>query len=133
MALGPGLLVDGMKDISHRPRPVQLREFGGTRDFRPFYQFDGACPRNCSFPSGEAAAAFWMLAPASLAPLPLRPAALGAALLFGLATGGLRMAFGGHFLSDVLLAGILTIGVALALRRWLLPPAYPAGAKSASH
>jgi membrane-associated PAP2 superfamily phosphatase len=132
MALGPGLLVDGMKDISHRPRPAQVQEFGGTQEFRPFYRFDGACPRNCSFPSGEASAAFWTLASASLAPLPLRPAALAAALLFGLATGGLRMAFGGHFLSDVLFAGILTIGVVLALRKWALPPAKTAGTKSPS-
>ena len=133
MALGPGLIVDGLKDLSHRPRPVQVHEFGGTSDFRSFYRFDGACPRNCSFPSGEASAAFWTLAPASLAPLPLRPAAMGAALLFGLATGALRMAGGGHFLSDVLFAGILTIGIVFALRRWTLPPARPAATKRSNN
>jgi lipid A 4'-phosphatase len=117
MALGPGLLVDGLKEVSHRPRPIHLEDFGGTDEFRPFYRFDGACPRNCSFPSGEASAAFWTLVPASLAPPALRPVALAAAALFGLATGGLRMAFGGHFLSDVLFAAILTLAVALLLRR----------------
>jgi lipid A 4'-phosphatase len=123
MALGPGLLIESVKDISHRPRPVHVREFGGAEDFRPFYRFDGTCPRNCSFPSGEASAAFWTLAPASLAPLALRPAVLGAGLVFGLAVGGLRMAFGGHFLSDVLAAGILTIGVIAGLRWAILPRA----------
>lgn len=119
-ALGPGLVVDGLKDISHRPRPVHVTEFGGDQAFRPFYRFDGACGRNCAFPSGEAAAAFWTLAPASLAPPPLRPLAIGAAVLFGLATSLLRLAFGGHFLSDVVFAGILTIVVLAALRRMLL-------------
>lgn len=122
MLLGPGLLVDELKDISHRPRPVQVREFGGSEDFRPFFRFDGDCPRNCSFPSGEASAAFWTLAPASLAPPPLRPVAIAGALVFGFAVGGLRMAVGAHFLSDVVFATILTIMVAFALRRWALPP-----------
>lgn len=117
MALGPGLFVDGVKEVSHRPRPAHLEDFGGTDEFRPFYRFDGACRRNCSFPSGEASAAFWTLVPASLAPPALRPVALAAAALFGLATGGLRMAFGGHFLSDVFFAAVLTLAAALVLRR----------------
>lgn len=123
MVLGPGLLVEELKDISHRPRPAHMRAFGGAEDFRPFYRFDGACPRNCSFPSGEASAAFWTLAPANLAPPALRPAALGVALVFALAVGGLRMAFGGHFLSDVVFAGILTIGVVAGMGRAVLPRA----------
>lgn len=122
--LGPGLVVDGLKDISHRPRPVQVTDFGGTRDFRPFYRFDGACPRNCSFPSGETAAAFWTLAPATLAPPPMRGAAIGAALIFAAGTAALRLAFGGHFLSDVVFAALLTLGVAAGLRR-LLPRGVP--------
>jgi lipid A 4'-phosphatase len=117
MALGPGLLVDGLKEVSHRPRPVHVRDFGGRDEFRSFYRFDGACPHNCSFPSGEASAAFWTLVPASLAPPPLRFTLLAAAATFGLATGGLRMAFGAHFLSDVFFAAILTLAIALALRR----------------
>ena len=122
--LGPGLVVDGLKDVSHRPRPVQVRDFGGTREFRPFYRFDGACPRNCSFPSGETAAAFWTLAPASLAPPPVRGAAVGLALIFAVGTAVLRMAFGGNFLSDVVFAALLTLGVAAGLRG-LLPPGVP--------
>ncbi len=122
LALGPGLLVNGvLKDEVHRPRPVQVSTFGGKLAFVPFYTPRGGCPRNCSFPSGEAAAAFWTVAPASLAALPLRPFLTTLALLFGLATGGLRMASGGHFLSDVLAAGVLILMVNAALRRLLLP------------
>ena len=127
LALGPGLIVSGLKDISHRPRPVQLKQFGGMHDFRPYYRFDGGCRRNCSFPSGEASAAFWTLAPASLAPPPLRLAATGAAVMFGLAAGGLRLAFGGHFVSDVFFAGILTLGVGLGLHRLVMPRRRRAG------
>lgn len=118
LALGPGLLVDGvLKDHVHRPRPVEVREFGGRLDFQPYYQLAGPCPRNCSFPSGEAAAAFWLVAPASLAPLPLRPLLTAAALLFGAATGFLRVSFGGHFLSDVICGGLITLGLMAGLRR----------------
>lgn len=120
-ALGPGLAVDGVKDISHRPRPVHVAEFGGAQAFRPFWRFDGACARNCSFPSGEAAAAFWTLLPASLAPPPLRLVAVGAAAVFALVTGGLRMAFGGHFLSDVFFGAILTFAIGLGLRKLFWP------------
>jgi lipid A 4'-phosphatase len=109
LALGPLLIVNVvLKDHSHRPRPYQVTEFGGDEAFRPFYRFDGACRRNCSFVSGESSSAFWTLAPALLVPLPYRPVAVAAALVFGAATSLLRMAFGGHFLSDTLFAGLFT-------------------------
>jgi lipid A 4'-phosphatase len=124
-ALGPGLLVNGvLKDMSHRPRPAQLVEFGGQDAFRPWYAFDGACKSNCSFASGEVAGATWLLAPASLAPPPWRGVAIAAAGAVTLAVAGLRMAFGGHFLSDVIaailvtLASILVVGF-LVRRIWV--------------
>lgn len=122
LALGPGLIVNGvLKEQSHRPRPAQTREFGGPWTFRPLYRFDGQCGRNCSFVSGETASAFWMVAPASLAPPTLRPVAVAAALAFGAAVGALRMAFGGHYLSDVLAAALIALVVVAAIRRILLP------------
>ena len=120
MALGPGLIVNlGMKDHLHRPRPAHIAEFGGGREFRPFWRFDGTCPKNCSFPSGEASEAFWMLAPASLAPLPWRGVAIAGAVVFGSLVGLLRMALGGHFLSDVVFAGLIMWGL-LMLLRWTI-------------
>ncbi len=118
LAIGPGLLVNTLlKDHSHRPRPYQVTQFGGDQAFKPFYRFDGECRRNCSFVSGEGAEAFWTLAPAVLVPLPWRPIAIAAALVFGAATSLLRIAFGGHFLSDSILAGLLTWLVILACWR----------------
>jgi membrane-associated phospholipid phosphatase len=122
LAIGSGLIVNlGMKDHLHRPRPIHVREFGGTDEFRPWYRFDGACRKNCGFASGEAASAFWMVAPALLAPPPFRAVAIGGALAFGVAGSALRMAFGGHFLSDVLFGGLISLIVAFTLR-WALWP-----------
>jgi membrane-associated PAP2 superfamily phosphatase len=120
MALAPGLLVNGvLKEYWGRPRPVHVETFGGKDVFSPWYSTDGTCPGNCSFVSGEGSLGFWMLAPASLAPAPLRPVAVGAALAFGMAAGGLRIAFGGHFFTDTVFSALLTILVIVALR-WLL-------------
>ena len=110
MAIGPGLVVNlGLKDHWHRPRPVQVREFGGPWEFRPFWARDGECRTNCSFVSGEASSAFWLVAPASLAPPPFRGLAVAAALGAGVGASLLRMAFGGHFLSDVVFAALFTL------------------------
>lgn len=118
LATGPGLLVNViLKDNSHRPRPIQTQDLGGPWEFRPWYKFDGQCGRNCSFVSGEASSAFWTLAPALLAPPPIRPLAVGAALAFGTGVAALRMAFGGHYFSDSLMSALLTILLVLFAHR----------------
>ncbi len=109
-ALGPGLLVNGvLKEISHRPRPSQVVEFGGTSAFRPWYAVDGVCEHNCSFASGEVAGAAWLFAPASLLPPPWRALALSLASVVTVAVAVLRMAFGGHFASDAAAAVLVTL------------------------
>ena len=123
MAIGPGLIVNlGLKDNAHRPRPAQTREFGGKFEFRPWYRFDGECRRNCSFVSGEGSEAFWMVAPASLVPPPERPLAIAGALLFGVLASLLRMAFGGHYLSDVILAALVMLIIVQGARMLLFSP-----------
>jgi len=117
--LGPLLLVNvGLKEHSHRPRPIQVTEFGGPWQYRPFDRFDGACIRNCSFVSGEGSASFWAVAPALEVPMPATPYAVAAAFAFGGATGLLRMSFGGHFLSDVVFAALFTLAVVFAVYLW---------------
>ncbi|HUO54168.1 MAG TPA: phosphatase PAP2 family protein [Rhodoblastus sp.] len=119
LALGPGLLVNAwLKEVSHRPRPEQTQDFGGPWTFQPYESFSGQCGHNCSFVSGETATAAWTLAPALLAPPPARAYAVAAALLFTLATGLLRMAFGGHYFSDVVFAALFTFVVVLAGHEW---------------
>jgi lipid A 4'-phosphatase len=124
IAIGPGLIVNlGLKDHWHRPRPIQTREFNGPNPFVPWYDDEGACGKNCSFVSGEAATGFWMVAPASILPSPWRGPAIIAAFAFGIGAGLLRMAFGGHFLSDVLLGGLVTLIVVEISRRVVWPTA----------
>ena len=120
-ALGPGLVVNGLlKSVSHRPRPLHTAQvMGAGDDYRPFYAFDGACRRNCSFSSGETAGAFWMVAPALLTPPQVRPAAVAAGLAFGAIAGAIRIAAGAHFLSDVAFSALAALLLILAAYRIL--------------
>ncbi|MGO9770988.1 MAG: phosphatase PAP2 family protein [Roseiarcus sp.] len=126
LAIGPGLIVNvGLKDHWRRPRPTHTLDFRGGDEFKPWYRLDGACNRNCSFVSGEAATGFWMVAPALLAPPPYRALALAGAFAFGVAASLLRLAFGGHYLSDVLLGGLIALIVIEITRRALWPRGRP--------
>ena len=109
LVLAPGVMANGLlKDHWGRSRPIDVSAFFGTDRFVPWWDPRGDCPQNCSFVSGETAGAFWALAPASLAPAHLQPLAYGAAMIFGTAVGMLRVAYGGHFFSDVLFAAVFT-------------------------
>jgi membrane-associated phospholipid phosphatase len=94
-----------------RPRPVVVTEFNGPWHFVPWWDPRGECGRNCSFFSGEGATAFWTYAPAALTPPTWRPLAYVAATAFGIVTSVLRMAFGGHFFTDVAAAGLVSFFV----------------------
>lgn len=120
LALGPGLLVNGiLKEVWSRPRPGMVTEFGGDYKFMPWWDPRGSCDSNCSFVSGETSSATWMIAPAMMAPPSWRYAALGAASLYALAFAVIRLVVGGHFLSDVLFAGIFTGLLMWAVHGWL--------------
>jgi membrane-associated PAP2 superfamily phosphatase len=109
LALSAGVLTNlTFKSYWGRPRPVVVSELGGDLPFVAWWDPRGRCERNCSFFSGEGATAFWTLAPAALAPPAWRPLAYAAATIFGLATSVLRMAFGGHFFTDIAAAGLVT-------------------------
>lgn len=106
--LGPLLVANiVLKDYWGRPRPRDIVELGGKATFVPWWDPRGSCPDNCSFVAGEASGAFWTMAPAALAPPQWRPLAYAGALAFGAAVGFLRVGFGGHFISDVVFAGVI--------------------------
>jgi lipid A 4'-phosphatase len=116
LALGPGLVVNVLlKDNWGRPRPSTIAEFGGPNHYVPAFIPSDQCLDNCSFSSGHAALGFWMIAFAMLVSPRWRPLALLAAVGFGAAVGLVRIAQGGHFLSDVIVSGVI-IG---AITRWL--------------
>jgi lipid A 4'-phosphatase len=112
LTLSPLVLTNlTFKSYWGRPRPVTVTQFNGDRPFVAWWDPRGTCGRNCSFFSGEGATAFWTYAPATLAPPPWRPLAYAAATVFGATTSLLRMAFGGHFFTDVAIAGLVSFFV----------------------
>jgi lipid A 4'-phosphatase len=109
LALAPGLMVNVvLKDHWGRPRPVDLARFGGDQHYVPWWDPRGDCPSNCSFVSGDVSGAVWTIAPAALAPPQWRALAYGAALALGTAMAVMRVMAGGHFISDVIFAGVFT-------------------------
>src|ERR1700686_3943410 len=109
LTLSAGILANlTFKRYWGRPPPVVVTQFNGDLPFVPWGDPRGGCGRNCSFFSGEGATAFWTFAPAALTPPAWRPLAYAAATLFGVTTSLLRMAFGGHFFTDVATAGLVT-------------------------
>ncbi len=119
----PVILVNGiLKEQWERGRPVHVTEFGGSGTFTPWWQpGDGStCRTNCSFISGEASGAAWLAAPALLAPPAVRPAVLVVVAVYTAVISGLRIAFGGHFLSDTLLAILATLVIVTWVHYWLV-------------
>src|ERR1700730_17514868 len=120
LLLSAGVLTNlTFKSYWGRPRPVLVTQFGGNLPFVPWWDPRGGCGRNCSFFSGEGATAFWTFAPAALTPPAWRPLASLPATLCGVATSALRMAFGGHFLTDVAAAGLVTFLVIWLAYRYI--------------
>lgn len=111
LILGPGLLVNViLKEHSHRPRPRNTDFFGGDLSFVPAGDFSGACGSNCSFISGEAAGAGWLFCYAVfLVPDRYKLLFSPPLIAVALASPVMRLAYGGHYLSDVILAWLASV------------------------
>ncbi len=120
-ALGPGLITNIIfKDHWGRARPIETTLFGGTHSFSLPWVISDGCTRNCSFVSGEGSGVFWLVAILFVAPKRIRlPLALVTCAWVSLISLN-RIAFGGHFLSDVLIGWGLMLIVMLVLRAIVL-------------
>lgn len=121
VAVGPGIVANLLfKDHWGRARPSQIVEFGGTKRFTPPLLRTDQCDRNCSFISGEASNIFILGYAAAFLGAPTRRRQI---LLAAIAAGGfvglIRIGGGGHFLSDVIFAGIFMLLIARGLA-WLM-------------
>jgi lipid A 4'-phosphatase len=118
LAVGPWLGVTVLKDHWGRARPAQIVEFGGSKQFTPAWVIADQCDDNCSFVSGHASGAFTLMALAWVYPR-RRRFWLVTGTLWGAHMGLVRMAQGGHFLSDVVFAGFVVYFSADLLARWV--------------
>ena len=131
MVIAPGLVVNSaFKQNWGRPRPRDVVELGGDRNFLPVWD-KGIAGQGNSFASGHAATAFYLFVPWFLARRTNRRRALVwllIGLVYGALVGTARMAQGDHFLSDVVWAAgfvyliALALLYALGLQRRNLPP-----------
>lgn len=112
MLISPLLIVNGLlKEFFGRPRPIHTDLFAGELPFVEAGRFTDYCDSNCSFVSGEASTGFWLICLVPLFPARFRPLAWVVMLSLAVSTSGLRIAFGGHYFSDVVLGAAITLTV----------------------
>ncbi len=120
-----GLLVNGvLKATIGRARPFSITEFGGQQLFTPPFQFSTQCYSNCSFSSGETALIASFFLPLCVLVWPRlqwrgRFVMGSTAASMIILMSGLRIAAGGHFLSDVVMSILFSALTTLFLYRVL--------------
>jgi lipid A 4'-phosphatase len=114
---GPLIVTNiGLKDHWGRARPRDVVEFSGAKAFTPAFPPAKQCDYNCSFVSGEASAIFIVLFAAALLFRPYSRRLVASGVVLGGLAGLIRMTQGGHFLSDVVFAGVFMAITAATLQ-----------------
>ncbi len=121
--LGPALIVNGVfKDNWGRPRPHEIQQFGGTRQYIPPLAI-AERGQGKSFPCGHSSVGF-MLGVFFMIWRRRRPRlawiALAGSVVLGTLLGIGRMVAGDHFLSDVIWSAVIAYGVAWILYYFVL-------------
>ena len=106
-----------LKNFWGRARPGDVLELGGKDDFSSWYQISDACTSNCSFVSGDAAVGFSLIA-LYLVSNNLKYVYLS--IIFGFILGLIRIAEGGHFLSDVIFSAIIVFLFSFIIKKFFL-------------
>ncbi len=110
-----------LKEYWGRYRPQVISQFSGTKPYTDWWIL-GDCRGNCSFVSGEVAAAAWMFAPAMLLPAPWRGIAVAVVAAYTAFVSFSRMAAGKHFLTDTLFAVLVVLAVLMLMHRLIMEP-----------
>jgi lipid A 4'-phosphatase len=117
---GAGFFTETLKTSFGRPRPAQVVEFGGRVPFHAILQPSLDCSGNCSFVSGHATTGFGLMALGLFGGLRTRRRWWWIGTVSGFVFGGLRIAQGAHFASDVVFAMVVMWGTSVLLRGlWL--------------
>ena len=95
-----------LKNFWGRARPNDILQLGGDNMFSPWYEISNACQKNCSFVSGDASVGFSIIV---LYLITKNIVFLYLSIFSGFVLGLIRIMAGGHFLSDVLFAGIFVV------------------------
>ena len=106
-----------LKNFWGRARPGDVLELGGKDDFSSWYQISDACTSNCSFVSGDSAVGFSLIA-LYLVSNNLKYVYLS--IIFGFILGLIRIAEGGHFLSDVIFSAIIVFLFSFIIKKFFL-------------
>jgi len=106
--IGPVILVQLSKNHFARARPDSIIEFGGEKNFTSAFAIGKQCRENCSFVSAHVGASC-MFIPFTFLINNDRKRRLALSFIIILSTivGIMRVKFGRHFLSDVVVAGFL--------------------------
>lgn len=126
LSMGAGFITHlALKDQWGRPRPKQVKEFGGSQNFRPFYQpnfFKQPMPSR-SFPCGHCTTGFFFFALALIGKRmknnTLKRIGFTLAWSLGIALSVARIAQGGHFFSDTVFSAAIMWYTALIMD-WLV-------------
>ncbi len=123
--IAPVLIVQTLKVTWGRPRPVEIKQFGGPYNFtspsEPNFALAGDKNNGNSFPSGHAANAFCMIFPYYVVKRRNKALFLGSlGLAYGVLMAMTRIVQGGHFLSDVVTSAFIVYITAEVLKILLL-------------
>lgn len=122
LLVGPGLIVNSLlKENWERPRPRQVMEFGGDKNFVAPFAPTFECDKCRSFVSGHASVGFYFFALALL--LRNRKWFL-LPITLGIVIGATRVVQGGHFFSDVLFSGWVVWFSSLILYQLFFKPPF---------
>jgi lipid A 4'-phosphatase len=118
VTIGSGLIVNlFFKGLWGRPRPTMVGYFHGETPFIGVWEITDYCKANCSFISGEASTAVWLIALTILFTPRWRPTVNRILLILAFILSFDRIVMGGHFLSDVLLAwGFMALTMTVGYR-----------------
>ena len=121
VVIGIGLLVHTvLKDGMGRPRPRDVQAFAGPTALVPVFVPSQFCQTNCSFVSGHSAVGFALMSLGMFGIRRRRQFWLCTGLVAGGLIGLVRIAQGGHFLSDIVFSLIAIWSTHLLIRAvWL--------------